>query len=363
MSSSLKLIVPDNFIEFGRKVNGHIKLKKQTDEDFLIRPNLITFNNGEGKSMLDESIRGKDTYILTDVTNYSITYECQIGTHHMMPDEHFQDIKRIISSTCEHAKKITVAMPYLYQSRQDKRNGRESLDLAVALKDLKYMGVSELITADVHNKPACDNASPKMPIDNFYCSDDIILSLIKNENIDFDKTMIIAPDKGALARANFYSSILGGVPLGVFEKQRDLTKVSDGKHPIMEHIFLSNAKLSGMDAIVVDDMIASGGSILDTARQLKERRAKKVFLISTFGLFTSGDKKFNDAYNENIFDKIYVTNLNYVPEKIKNQPWYNEVDCSEKLAHIICNLNEEKPIGSLLNSKEETIQKIKKYRH
>lgn len=359
MSSNLKLIVPNNFIEFGKKVNKHIKLIKNTSEDFIVRPNLIRFNNGEGKCMLEESIRGKDTYILTDVTNYSITYKCQVGVHHMMPDEHFQDIKRIISSTCEHAKKITVVMPYLYQSRQDKRNGRESLDLAVALKDLKYMGAKELITADVHNKPACDNASPKMPIDNFYCSDDIILDLIKNENINFDNIMIIAPDQGALARANFYSSILGGVPLGVFSKQRDYSKVTDGKNPIMEHIFLSNSDLNGKDVIVVDDMIASGGSIIDTAKQLKERNANKVFLVSTFGLFTSGPDKFNEAYKNNLFDKVYVTNLNYVPNEIRKQPWYNEVDCSMKVANIICNLNEEKSIGNLLNAKEETIKKIK----
>lgn len=359
MSSNLKLIVPDNFIEFGKKVNNHIKLMKGTSEDFIVRPNLVRFNNGEGKSILDESIRGKDAYILTDVTNYSITYKCQVGVHHMMPDEHFQDIKRIISSTCEHAKKITVVMPYLYQSRQDKRNGRESLDLAVALKDLKYMGARELITADVHNKPACDNASPKMPIDNFYCSDDIILDLIKNEDIDFNNLMVIAPDQGALARANFYSSILGGVPLGVFSKQRDYSKIEDGKSPIVEHVFLSNSDLNGMDAIVVDDMIASGGSIIDTAKQLKLRNAKRVFLVSTFGLFTLGSDKFNEAYKNNLFDRVYVTNLNYVPNEIRKQPWYKEVDCSKKLANIICNLNEEKSIGNLLNAKEETVKKIK----
>lgn len=360
MRSNLKLIVPNNFIEFGKKVNGHINLIRETKENYIIRPNLVRFSNGEGKCVLEESIRGKDAYILTDVSNYGITYKNQVGDHHMMPDEHFMDIIRIISSTCSHAQSIKVIMPYLYQSRQDKREGRSSLDLSVALQILRSMNVDEMITADVHNKTACDNASPSMSIDNFYCSDDILLELLNKEQIDFNKLMVIAPDKGALARANFYSNILGGVPLGVFEKQRDYTVVKDGKNPITEHKFLSDAPLDGKHVIVVDDMIASGGSILDTALQLKQRGAEKIYLIDTFGLFTEGIVKFNEYYNKGIFDKVYVTNLNYIPNRVRKNEWINEVDCSMKVAKIICNLNDDEPIGNLLKSNQETVEKIKR---
>lgn len=356
----LKLIVPKNIESFGKLVNNHIKLIKNTDENYIVTPNLVRFNNGEGKCLFEESIRGKDTYIFSDVSNYSITYECQTGIHHMMPDEHFQDIKRIINATCGHAGKITVVMPYCYQSRQDKRNGRESLDLAMSLNDLQHYGVKEFITADLHNKSACDNASFRnMAIDNFYCSDDIIFNVIKNEYLDFDNCMVGSPDFGAMERANFYASMLGGVPLGVFYKQRDYKVVTDGKNPMLIHKFLYEGDVTGKDVIVVDDMIASGSSILDSAKQLKERKAGRVFLLATFGLFTKGKEIFDEAYKNGVFDRVYATNLNYIPDEIKQQEWFREVDCSPKVASIICNLNENKSIGNLLNAKDETVQKIK----
>ena len=360
----LKIVVPDNFIDVGYYVDKNINLIKKTDTSYIVRPSLTRFNNGEGKSIFKESIRGKDIYILSDVSNYSINYKCQTGVHYMMPDEHFQDIKRIINATCGHALRITVVMPYLYQSRQDKRNGCESLDLAMALAELKHYGVSEVVTADVHNKSACDNASPNMSINNFYCSDDIILNLVYKENFDFDNAMIVSPDFGAIQRANFYSSILGGLPLGVFYKQRDYGKVEEGSHPIETHKFLYEGKTRGKDVIVVDDMIATGGSIIDTARKLKkENKVKRVFLVATFGLFTKGYGIFDEAYKKRYFDKLYVTNLNYIPDEIKNKPWIEVVDCSMKLANIICNLNEDKSIGNLLNAKEETVEKIKKLKY
>lgn len=361
--SDLKLIIPDNFIEVGRKINTNINKIKKTRCDYIVRPDLIRFNNGEGKCIFEDSIRGKDVFILSDVSNYSVTYDSQIGLHHMMPDEHFQDIKRMINATCGHAKRVIVGMPYMYQSRQDKRNGRESLDLAMALGELKHYGVSEIITADVHNKSACDNASPQMPINNFYCSDDIILNLIEKEYFDFEKSMIGSPDFGAIPRANFYAGILGGLPLGVFYKQRDYSKVEDGLNPIKKHKFLFDGDIVGKDVIIVDDMIATGGSILDSAKQLKEKmKVDRVFLVATFGLFTKGYKMFDEAYKNGVFDKLYVTNLNYVPSEIKNKPWFEEVDCSMKLANIICNINEDKPIGNLLNAKKETVEKIKMLR-
>lgn len=357
----LKIVVPNNFIDVGLKVDNNINSIKNTNTSYIVRPNLIRFNNGEGKNIFIESIRGKDVYILSDVTNYSITYKCQVGIHHMMPDEHFQDIKRIINATCGHALRVTVIMPYLYQSRQDKRNGCESLDLAMSLGELKHYGVSEVVTADVHNKAACDNASPNMSINNFYCSDDIIFNLVKKEKFNFDNAMIVSPDFGAIQRANFYSSILGGLPLGVFYKQRDYSKLNDGVHPIETHKFLYEGSTFNKDVIVVDDMIATGGSIIDTARKLKEEnKVKRVFLVATFGLFTQGCDKFDEAYSKGYFDKLYVTNLNYIPQDIKSKPWIEIVDCSMKLANIICNLNEDKSIGNLLNAKKETVEKIKK---
>lgn len=360
----LKIVVPDNFIDVGFKVDKNINFIKGTDTSYIVRPNLTRFNNGEGKSIFKESIRGKDLYILSDVSNYSINYKCQMGIHHMMPDEHFQDIKRIINATCGHALRITVVMPYLYQSRQDKRNGCESLDLAMALGELKHYGVSEVVTADVHNKSACDNASPNMSINNFYCSDDIILNLVFKEHFNFDNAMIVSPDFGAIQRANFYSSILGGLPLGVFYKQRNYGKIEDGSNPIETHKFLYEGKTKGKDVIVVDDMIATGGSIIDTARKLKiENKVKRVFLVATFGLFTKGYEMFDEAYYKKYFDKLYVTNLNYIPDEIKSKPWIEVVDCSMKLANIICNLNEDKSIGNLLNAKGETVEKIKKLKY
>ena len=362
-NTNLRLIVPDNFKEVGYKVNENINKLKETDMNYIVDPGLVRFNNGEGKCTFDDSIRGKDVYILSDVSNYSITYDSQVGLHHMMPDEHFQDIKRMINATCGHAKRIIVGMPYMYQSRQDKRNGRESLDLAMALGELRHYGVSEIITADVHNKSACDNASPQMPIDNFYCSDDIILNLVEKEYFNFEKSMIGSPDFGAIPRANFYAGILGGLPLGVFYKQRDYSVVDNGLNPIKKHKFLYDGDVKGKDVIIVDDMIATGGSILDSAKQLKDKmNVNRVFLVATFGLFTKGYEMFDKAYNQCIFDRLYVTNLNYVPEEIKNKPWFEEVDCSMKLANIICNINEDKPIGNLLNAKDETVEKIKQLR-
>lgn len=362
-NTNLRLIVPDNFKEVGYKVNENINKLKETDMNYIVDPGLVRFNNGEGKCTFDDSIRGKDVYILSDVSNYSITYDSQVGLHHMMPDEHFQDIKRMINATCGHAKRIIVGMPYMYQSRQDKRNGRESLDLAMALGELRHYGVSEIITADVHNKSACDNASPQMPIDNFYCSDDIILNLVEKEYFNFEKSMIGSPDFGAIPRANFYAGILGGLPLGVFYKQRDYSVVDNGLNPIKKHKFLYDGDVKGKDVIIVDDMIATGGSILDSAKQLKDKmNVNRVFLVATFGLFTKGYEMFDEAYKNKIFDRLYVTNLNYVPDVIKNKPWFEEVDCSMKLANIICNINEDKPIGNLLNAKDETVEKIKQLR-
>lgn len=359
MEKSLKLIIPDNFIEFGEKVNNKINLIRNTKENYIVDMDLVRFNNGEGKCVLGESVRDQDVYILTDIGNYDITYKAQRGVHHMMPDEHYQDLKRIISSMGGHARKLTLIMPLLYQSRQDKRTARESLDCAMALQELERYNVSELVTFDAHN-PMVANAIPnKMTFSNGYATSDIILSILNNENVDINKLFIVSPDEGARSRAKFLADILGGIKYGNFDKRRDYTKIEDGKNPIVYHEFIGPESLKGLDIIVVDDMIASGTSLIDTAKQLKERGAERIYLMTTFSLFTKGVDVFNEAYDNGIFDKLYSTNLTYVPKEYKCLPWFNSVDCSNKVANIINNLNEGKSIRELLNGKEETAQKIK----
>lgn len=359
MERNLKLIVPSNFSEFGNKVNNHIKLIRDTTENYIINMELVRFNNGEGKCVLHESVRDYDIYIMTDIGNYDVTYKAQRGIHHMMPDEHYQDLKRIVSSMSGHAKKITLIMPFLYQSRQDKRTSRESLDCAMALQELERYNISELVTFDAHN-PTVANAIPnQMTFSNGYATCDMILSMLKNENIDINKLFIVSPDEGARSRAKFLADILGGIKYGNFDKRRDYTKLEDGKNPIVYHEFVGPSDLTGLDIIVVDDMIASGASLIDTAKKLKERGAEHIYLMTTFSLFTSGVEKFNCAYENGIFDKLYSTNLTYVPNEYKNLPWFFSVDCSEKVAKIINNLNEGKSIAPLLNGKEATACKIK----
>ena len=362
MEKNLKLIVPNNFIEFGKKVNNHINLIRETKDNYIVDMDLVRFNNGEGKCVIGESVRNQDIYILTDIGNYDVTYKAQRGVHHMMPDEHYQDLKRIISSIDGHAKAVTVVMPLLYQSRQDKRASRESLDCAMGLQDLESHNIREIVTFDAHN-PMVSNAIPnKMTFSNGYATSDIIYAMLSNEDIDMDKLFVVSPDEGARAKAKLLADMLGGVKYGNFDKRRNYKKIEDGKHPITYHEFVGPDDLSGLDIIIIDDMIASGGSLIDSAKQLKERGAKHIYLMTTFALFTNGIDIFNDAYNKGIFDKLYSTNLSYVPNEYKEMPWFEEVDCSSKVATIISNLNEGKSIRSLLNGKEETAQKIKTLR-
>ena len=358
----LKIIVPENFREFGDSVNKHIQEIRNTSDSFLVDTSLVRFNNGEGKAVINESIRDKDLYIMSDVSNYDITYKSYGRIHYMSPDEHFQDIKRILSAECRHAAKRTVIMPYLYQSRQDKRSGRESLDCAMALDDLKKMEVNEIITCDVHNL-AITNAVHDSSFESIFLGDMLLLDLVRNEDIiDFDRFICISPDIGATARTKLLSGLLGNVPIGMFYKQRDYTRVVDGKNPIIAHDFLSSTDINGKYAIVVDDMIASGGSILDTALSLKKLGAEKVFLVVAFALFTEGIEKFQEYYQNDIFDKVYASNVSYVPNYIKSMPWFKSVDCSYKMATIINELNNGRSIGDLITEKTEAAVKIKKLR-
>ena len=354
---NLRIIVLDNALELGNKVNDNLKKIRKTKKDYIISFTNSRFNNGEGKIKIDEAINDKDLYIISDVGNYGLTYKIHGCEHIVSPDEHFQDIKRVISATNGNASKITVIMPLLYQSRQHRRNLRESLDCAIALQELESLGVNSIITFDVHDANV-GNAIPKLPFENIYPTNVIIKDLIKNEKILNEGMIIISPDFGAMERAKYYAEILKS-NVGVFYKRRDLTKVVNGKNPIVEHMYIGESVVN-KNIIIVDDMIASGNSIIDTARKLKEMGAKKIFIVATFVLLTAGEKNLIDAYNNNLFEKLYTTNLSYIPDKIKNNEWINVVDCSNQLANIINNLNLGDSIEEISYDNETLIKEIER---
>ena len=360
--SDLKIIVADNFKDFGEKVNEHIKELRNSNDNYLVDTELVRFNNGEGKAVIKETIRDKDLYIMSDVSNHDISYKFFGKDHYMSPDEHFMDIKRILSAECGHASKRTIVMPYLYESRQDKKDSRESLDCAIALKELKKMGANEIITCDVHNRGVM-NAVPSTAFESVRLGDTLLWDLLIKEKIDdFSKFICIAPDEGAMKRAKFFSGLIGGVPVGHFYKLRDYTRVVNGKNPIIEHGFVGPNDLSHKYAIVADDMIASGGSILDTAKSLKKLGAERIYLIVTFALFTEGVEKFNEYYRQGIIDRVYASNVSYVPNEILDLDWFRSVDCSYKMANIISELNYGKSVGDLIDGRTDTAVKIKKLR-
>ncbi len=351
--NDLKLIVLDNIKDLGEKTNAYIKELNKKDKSYLIPIKRDRFSNGEGKIKINDTIRDKDIYILSDIGNYNITYDMHGFTHHMAPDEHFQDIKRVISAISGYASKITLIMPLLYESRQHRRKGKESLDCAIALKELEALGVNHIVTFDAHD-PNVANAIPNLPFENFYVAHDILNRLIEKE--DIDNLLIISPDMGAMERARYYAEILN-CDVGVFYKRRDLSQVVNGKNPIVEHVYLG-ADVKGKDIIVVDDMIASGSSMIEVAEYLKNHGAKKVYLVSTFALLTEGPQKFIEAYKSGLFDKLYSTNLSYVPNLIKNEPWYEEVDCAKRLANIINTLHKKESLKTIFEDKEIILNKL-----
>lgn len=353
--SKLKLVVMNNIKELGMEVNENLKKLNKTDKDYITSMTSDRFSNGEGKVKIEDSVNGDDLYILSDVGNYGISYKMHGRDHYMSPDEHFEDIKRVIAATSGHASKINVIMPLLYESRQHKRRGNESLDCAIALQELERIGVDNIITFDAHDPSIC-NAIPRLPFENFYPTHRILEELIDKE--DINDMLVISPDMGAMERARYYADMLG-CDVGVFYKRRDLSKVVNGKNPIVEHMYMG-ADPKGKDVIVVDDMIASGGSMIDVAENLRSRGARKIYLIATFALFTEGTEKFNEAYEKGLFDKLYSTNLSYVPDEIKNNKWYVDVNCSQYIALIIDTFNKKKDIEPLWNGKKKIIDKINK---
>lgn len=353
--SKLKLVVMNNISEFGEKVNGHLKDLNKTDKNYLVKIKSDRFSNGEGKVSINESVNGTDLYIISDVGNYGINYMMHGREHFMSPDEHFEDIKRVIAATSGHASKINVVMPLLYQSRQHKRRGNESLDCAISLQELERIGVDNIITFDAHDPSIC-NAIPRLPFENFYPTHTILEELIEKE--DVKDLLVISPDMGAMERTRYYADMLG-CDVGVFYKRRDLSKVVNGKNPIVEHMYMG-ADVKDKDVLVVDDMIASGGSMIEVCEHLRKNGARKIYLIATFALFTEGTSKFVEAYEKGLFNKLYSTNLSYVPEDIKKNNWYVDVDCSRYLAVIIDTINKNDDIESLWNGKKQIIDKIRK---
>lgn len=353
--SKLKLVVLGSAKELGEKINKELKRLNKTENDYLVSITEDRFSNGEGKVKINESVNNSDLYILSDVGNYGVSYKMHGNVHFMSPDEHYEDIKRVIAASCGHASKVNVIMPLLYESRQHKRRGNESLDCAIALQELERMGVDNIVTFDAHDPSIC-NAIPRLPFENFYPTHTILEELIDNE--DITDLLVISPDMGAMERARYYADMLS-CDVGVFYKRRDLSKVVNGKNPIVEHMYMG-ADPRGKDIIVVDDMIASGASMIEVAENLKSKGARNIYLIATFALFTEGTEKFITAYKDGLFNKVYSTNLSYIPENLRKENWFIDVDCSKYIAEIINTLNKKEDIDSLWDVKKKIIDKIKK---
>jgi len=326
-------------------------------DSYIVSAQTPRFGTGEGKGVINESVRGHDLYIMVDVCNYSLSYSLSGYENRMSPDDHYQDLKRIIAAVGGKARRITVIMPFLYESRQHKRTGRESLDCALALQELTNMGVDNIVTFDAHD-PRVQNAIPLKGFETVPASYQFIKHLLLNINdleIDSDHMMVISPDEGAMGRAVYFANVLG-IDMGMFYKRRDYTKIIKGRNPIVAHEFLGSS-VEGKDVFIIDDMISSGESILDVAVELKRRKARRVFAASTFGLFTNGFDKFDEAYENGIIDKILTTNLVYQPEELLSKPWYISVDMSKYIALLVDTLNHDASISELL-SPVERIQTI-----
>ncbi len=330
-------------------------------EDFLVRTYCPRFGNGEGKGMIKETIRGYDIYILCDVGAYNCTYTMYGNEVPMGPDEHFADLKRIIAAMNGKAKRINVIMPMLYEGRQHRRTSRESLDCAMMLQDLIRMGVSNIITFDAHD-PRVQNAIPTGGFESIMPSYQIFKALLRKDKtlqIDKDHLMIVSPDEGAIDRNIFYASVLG-LDMGMFYKRRDYTRIVNGRNPIIAHEYIGDS-VEGKDVFVADDIISSGESVIELARELKARHAKRIFAAATFALFTNGIEEYNKAYEEGIIDRVISTNLTYRRPELKEAPWFVEADMSKYISYIIATLNHDRSLSSLLNPYDRIHRLLDKY--
>ncbi len=350
--------VNDYLVEFRKSVHND-KVKSDpafhgySENNYLVEVDTPRFGSGEGKANFSESIRGKDLFLLVDVCNHSITYQMNGYTNHMSPDDHYQDLKRVIAACNGKAHRINVIMPFLYEGRQHKRNGRESLDCAYALKELENMGIHNFITFDAHD-PRVQNSTPLRGFDNFTSPYQFIKSLLHSEEdllVDKDHLLVISPDEGAVDRAIYFATVLG-VDVGMFYKRRDYSTIVNGKNPIVAHEFLGD-NIDGKDIVIIDDMISSGGSMLDTARQLKQMNARRVFICCTFGLFTDGLAAFDRAYEQGYFDKVVTTDLTYLPPEIYDKPYFVEVDMSKFVASMIDFINHDVSLSNVLATTEK----------
>ena len=375
---ALGLIALDGCTEMGAKVNDYLVKWRKEDghvhkndvaftgyekDTYLIDAKGPRFGSGEAKGIINESVRGKDLYLMVDVCNYSLTYSLTGNVNHMSPDDHFQNLKRIIAAVGGKGRRINVIMPFLYESRQHKRGSRESLDCALALQELVRMGVDNIITFDAHD-PRVQNAIPLNGFETIRPTYQFIKGLLrtfKDLQIDSEHMMAISPDEGATGRAIYLANVLN-LDMGMFYKRRDFSRVVDGRNPIVAHEFLGSS-VEGKDVIILDDMISSGDSMLDVARQLKQRKAKRIFCAATFGLFTNGLEKFDQAYEEGILDAVLTTNLIYQTPELLERPYYINCDMSKYIALVIDTLNHDGSISSILNPIERIQNVVTKYKN
>ena len=373
----LGLIPLKSCAELGEKVNRHLvewRRERESEhkstiaftgyqrDNYIIDAQTPRFGSGEAKGTIEESIRGDDLYFMVDVCNYSLTYSLCGMVNHMSPDDHFQDLKRVIAAAAGKARRINVIMPFLYEGRQHKRSGRESLDCATALQELVSMGVENIITFDAHD-PRVQNAIPLKGFETVQPIYQFIKSLLKVEKdlqIDSDHMMVISPDEGGMKRAIFFANVLG-LDMGMFYKRRDYTQIVNGRNPIVAHEFLGS-DIEGKDVVIIDDMISSGDSMLDVAKELKMRKARKVFIFATFGLFTNGFSKFDEYYQNGLIDRIFTTNLVYQTPELLTKPYYTSVDMSKYIALIIDNLNHDDSLSELLDPTKRINRVLNLYR-
>lgn len=373
----LGIIAMDSCTELGERVDYYLK-KWRTEREFsekstiafngytrdsyLVKSQCPRFASGEAKGEVLESVRGKDLYLMVDVTNYSIEYSMYGKKCPMSPDDHYSDLKRIIAASAGKARQITVIMPFLYESRQHKRSGRESLDCAMGLQELASLGVDNIITFDAHD-PRVQMAIPRHGFENIRPTYQFLKALLKSTpdlELSKEHLMVISPDEGAMNRAIYFANVLG-VDVGMFYKRRDYSRVVNGRNPIVAHEFLGDS-VEGKDVIIIDDMISSGESMLDVARQLKARNAKRVFAVSTFGLFTNGLEDFDKAKEEGIIEKVVTTNLTYRSDELLKRDWYVTADMSKYIALLIDHLNHDVSISDILDPNDRIRDRINEYR-
>ncbi|MDD3204657.1 MAG: ribose-phosphate pyrophosphokinase [Lachnospiraceae bacterium] len=331
-------------------------------KSYVLQAKVPRFGSGEAKGIILESVRGSDLYLLVDVANYSLTYSLCGEENHMSPDDHYQDLKRIIAAVGGKARRITVIMPFLYESRQHKRTSRESLDCAIALQELVNMGVDNIITFDAHDARV-QNAIPLHGFETVQPAYQFVKGLLRHVTdltIDSEHMMVVSPDEGGMSRAIYMANVLG-LDMGMFYKRRDYTTIVNGRNPIVAHEFLG-ASVEGKDVIVIDDMISSGESVFEVAVELKKRKAGRIFVCATFGLFTNGLSKFDEAFEKGLFDKILTTNLIYQTPELLEKPYYINCEMSKYIAYIIDTLNHDTSISDLLNPNERIQNLLAKYR-